>query len=80
MEKFKKVKTVTSYDIETHIDIDKAITSTSDLVNSILAGTHPQFVYDTESGKVKCKCGHNAVAFRDGYICGTITAYPCKYN
>lgn len=31
------------------------------------------------NGKVKCKCGYNAIWWRTGYICGTITAYPCKY-
>lgn len=51
-----------------------------ELINSILSGTHKQFVYDTENEQVKCRCGHNAVTFPDGYVCGTITAYPCKYN
>lgn len=51
---------------------------TKNEIESIKKGNHPQFVL-TESG-IKCKCGHNAVYMQGGYICGTITAYPCIYN
>lgn len=37
-----------------------------------------QFYYD--GYVVRCKCGHQAVFWKTGYICGTTTAYPCKYN
>lgn len=42
-------------------------------------GTHKQF--ELIDGVVKCKCGyrHPAIWWKTGYICGTITAYPCKY-
>jgi hypothetical protein len=49
-------------------------------IDQIRKGDHPQFVYDFENEKVMCRCGHAAVFHRTSYICGTITAYPCKYN
>ncbi|HEY5392457.1 MAG TPA: hypothetical protein VIJ57_10105, partial [Hanamia sp.] len=50
------------------------------LLLSVRNGTHKQFVFDSKAEQVKCKCGHNAVWWKTGFICGTITAYPCKYN
>lgn len=41
-------------------------------------GTHKQF--ELVDSSVRCKCGHKAVFWKTGYICGTITAYPCKFN
>lgn len=51
-----------------------------ELAESIKNGTHKQF--ELRDGVVKCKCGYNkpAIWWKTGYICGTITAYPCKYN
>ena len=49
-------------------------------LKSIKNGTHKQFLYNEEKEKVECKCGHNAVWFRTAFLCGTITAHPCKYN
>jgi hypothetical protein len=54
------------------------------LLNSIKAGTHKQFIYNNVSKdadkNVRCRCGCAAIWWRDGYICGSITARPCKYN
>lgn len=50
------------------------------LREEILSDKHPQFVFNREQEQVKCRCGHNAVWWKTGFICGTITAYPCKYN
>lgn len=51
-----------------------------DLMTDIKNGTHKQFVYNTELTRVDCRCGHPAVWWKTGFLCGTITAYPCKYN
>jgi hypothetical protein len=48
------------------------------ILESVKNGTHPQFILTDDV--VKCKCGHAAVWLRSDYLCGTITAYPCKYN
>ena len=48
------------------------------VIENIKKGGHPQFILKDEM--IKCRCGHNAVWWKTGYICGTITAYPCKYN
>ena len=48
------------------------------LLETLKKGTHPQFLLNKDI--VECKRGHVAVWFRTGYLCGTITAYPCKYN
>jgi len=52
----------------------------NDYLKSIKNGNHMQFLYDEEKQSVICKCGHSAVWFRTAFLCGTITAYPCKYN
>lgn len=49
------------------------------IVSEILPGTHRQFIFNEEKEKVECRCGHAAVWWRTGYVCGTITAYPCKF-
>jgi hypothetical protein len=46
----------------------------------IKSGDHPQFTYNNGKRQVECRCGHAAVWWRTGYICGTITAYPCEYS
>lgn len=51
-----------------------------ELANQIKNGQHPQFIYSSEKSRVECKCGHVAVWWKTGFVCGTITAYPCKYN
>lgn len=61
--------------------IPKELNTGSDkttLLETIKNGTHPQFLLNED--KVECKCGHVAIWVRTGYLCGTITAYPCKYN
>ena len=50
------------------------------LIEEIKAGKNEQFIYNTDSERVQCKCGHNAIWWQRDYLCGTITAYPCKYN
>lgn len=50
------------------------------LSTEIKQGTHKQFYLDLESNRVFCKCGHIAAFWQTGYLCGTITAYPCKFN
>lgn len=49
----------------------------SKLIKSIREGEHEQFYLD---GVVKCKCGKHANWWKTGYVCSSITAYPCKYN
>lgn len=49
-------------------------------IEEIKKGNHKQFIYNSEKSKVECRCGYNAIWWSSGYICGTITAYPCKYN
>ena len=48
-------------------------------LQSIKHGSNPDFRYNREKERVECLCGHPAVWIRDGYVCGTITAYPCEY-
>ncbi len=50
----------------------------ADYIQEIKNGTHKQF--ELKNGVVHCKCGHKGIYFKTGYLCGTITAYPCKYN
>jgi hypothetical protein len=54
--------------------------SKTEYLTAIKNGTHEQFVYDAEAERVKCKCGHVGIWWRTAFLCGTITAYPCKYN
>lgn len=35
--------------------------------------------YNKEKDRIECLCGHAAVKLRGGWVCGTITAYPCEY-
>lgn len=51
-----------------------------ELLLSVKNGTHKQFQFNSQKERVECKCGHSAIWFQTGYLCGTITAYPCKYN
>lgn len=46
----------------------------------IKSGKHKKFFLDTNRKQVSCRCGERAVFINGGYICSTITAYPCKYN
>ena len=46
----------------------------------IREGRDKQFVWNEDRERVECKCGHAAVFMRKKFLCGTITAYPCKYN
>lgn len=50
------------------------------LHQQIKEGRHKQFVFDNNEKRVKCRCGYKAIWWKTGYLCGTITAYPCKYN
>ena len=52
----------------------------NEYLKSIKNGTDKQFLYNEEKEKVECKCGHNAVWLGAAFLCGTITARPCKYN
>lgn len=47
-----------------------------ELLKQIKEGKHHQFILN---GVVKCKCGCNAIWWKTGYLCSSITAYPCKY-
>lgn len=51
-----------------------------ELVDQILRDEHPQFVLNKEKEQVECRCGWVAIWNRTGYLCGTITAYPCEYS
>ncbi len=54
-----------------------------DMMNSnveVKAGTHKQFVLNTDKNRVECRCGHVAILWKTGYLCGTIMAYPCRFN
>lgn len=50
------------------------------LLAEVKAGTHKQFIFNSEKERVECRCGHVAIWWETGYLCGTITAYPCKFN
>ncbi len=50
------------------------------LLAEVKAGTHLQFVLNTDKNRVECRCGHVAIWWKTGYLCGTITAYPCRFN
>jgi len=53
---------------------------TSALFSEIKDGSHKQFILNTAIEKVECRCGHRAIWWRTGYLCGTITANPCSFN
>jgi len=53
---------------------------TKSIFEQIKEGSHKQFVFDKECETVLCRCSHVAVWWNRNYLCGTITAYPCKYN
>ncbi|MDR1716496.1 MAG: hypothetical protein LBS20_11695 [Prevotella sp.] len=53
---------------------------TIELTEQIKTGEHPQFIYDKEKQKITCRCGLEALWFQNGYLCPTVTAYPCRYN
>ena len=50
------------------------------IISEIKNGNHNQFVYNGKNEQVRCKCGHAAIWWETGFLCGTITAYPCKFN
>lgn len=51
-----------------------------EIINTIKKGNDAQFTYDKKTNTIKCKCGYTAIWIRTGFVCGTITAYPCEYN
>lgn len=53
---------------------------TKQLLVEVKAGTHKQFILNNEKERVYCRCGHVAIWWQTGYLCGTITAYPCRFN
>jgi len=57
-----------------------ALQQKNEMLKSIKEGTHTQFRLNKEKDNVECKCGQVAIWWRTGYLCPTITAYPCKYN
>jgi hypothetical protein len=67
------MKTETSINHENGNDANR-------LLAEVKACTHPQFVLDTDKNRVECRCGHVAIWWKTGYLCGTITAYPCRFN
>ena len=53
--------------------------NTQELLKQIKSGENTNYIFNEEKQIVTCRCGHAAVWFRTGFICGTITAYPCEY-
>lgn len=51
--------------------------SLQEIQQQIKEGKHPQFEL---KDVVMCKCGLTAIFWKTGYVCPSITAYPCKYN
>ena len=55
--------------------------STKDeLIVKIKQGQHHQFIYNQGKQNVTCRCGLEAIWLRNGYLCPSITAYPCEFN
>lgn len=52
----------------------------SEIQSLIKKGDHFQFTIDPGSNVVFCRCGRIAIFFKTGYLCGSITAYPFKFN
>lgn len=52
----------------------------AELFHQIKQNKHPQFIYNNKKQKVICRCQQEAIWLRNGYLCPTITAYPCEYN
>lgn len=50
------------------------------LLLEVKSGTHKQFFLNEKREQVECRCGHVAIWWRTGYLCGSITAYPCSFN
>lgn len=61
-------------------EVNKEGELTKSLLVQIKDGNHPQFVFNANNNQVKCRCGHNAIWFKTDYVCGTITAYGCRYT
>jgi hypothetical protein len=56
------------------------VNAKENIITIIKDGNDPEFVYNQDKERVECRCGHPAVWWGDGFVCGTITAYPCDYS
>lgn len=50
------------------------------MLAEVKSGTHKQFVLNSEKEQVESRCGEKAIWLKTGYVCITITAYPCRFN
>jgi len=58
---------------------DKEEQTRNEYLIGIREGKDKQFVWNKDKERVECKCGHVAVFMRQSFLCGTVTAYPCKH-
>lgn len=53
------------------------MTALEAIQKEIKEGKHKQFELKET---VKCRCGLKAIFWKTGYLCSSITAYPCEYS
>lgn len=39
-----------------------------------------QFIFNKDTSLIECKCGKNAVLWKENYVCKSIVTTPCKYT
>lgn len=62
-----------------YVNWNNFTTLQKDAIRKIINGGDQGFVFNPVLQEVFCLCGHPAPWLRTGFVCGTITAYPCEY-